>query len=130
MTPQAKARQTIDALLAQAGWHICDMADANIHAARGVALREFSLSRGYGSADYLLYIDGRAAVEIEAKKAGSAFTGVCRLSGTSAMWSMRISNVRMHCGNRCCSRHLGCIRRTQPRLDDSALASPDFRHTN
>jgi len=29
MTPEAKARQTIDALLTQAGWHVCDMAQAN-----------------------------------------------------------------------------------------------------
>lgn len=76
MTPEAKARQAIDALLEQAGWHVCDMADANIHAARGVALREFPLNPGYGSADYLLYVDGRAAGVIEAKKAGSTLTGV------------------------------------------------------
>ena len=76
MTPEAKARQTIDALLVQAGWHVCDMADANIHAARGVALREFPLNPGFGCADYLLYIDGRAAGVIEAKKAGSTLTGV------------------------------------------------------
>ena len=76
MTPEAKSRQTIDALLEQAGWHVCDMADANIHAARGVALREFPLNTGYGFADYLLYIDGRAAGVIEAKKAGSTLTGV------------------------------------------------------
>ena len=41
MTPEQKARVSIDALLTQAGWHVCDMAHANIHAARGVALREF-----------------------------------------------------------------------------------------
>ena len=76
MTPEAKARQTIDALLVQAGWHVCDMAHANIHAARGVALREFPLNTGYGFADYLLYIDGKAAGVIEAKKEGSTLTGV------------------------------------------------------
>ena len=41
MTPEAKARVSIDALLAAAGWHVCDMGQANIHAARGVAIREF-----------------------------------------------------------------------------------------
>jgi type I restriction enzyme, R subunit len=41
MTPEKKARVNIDALLTQAGWFVCDMLDANIHAARGVALREF-----------------------------------------------------------------------------------------
>ena len=76
MTPEAKARQSIDALLEQAGWHVCDMADANIHASRGVALREFPLNAGFGCADYLLHVDGRAAGVIEAKKAGSTLTGV------------------------------------------------------
>ena len=28
MTPEAKARQTIDALLVAAGWHVCDVAGA------------------------------------------------------------------------------------------------------
>jgi type I restriction enzyme R subunit len=76
MTPEQKARVSIDALLTQAGWHVCDMAHANIHAARGVALREFPLNPGYGFADYLLYIDGKAAGVIEAKKEGSTLTGV------------------------------------------------------
>ena len=76
MTLEARARQTIDALLMQAGWHVCDMAQANIHAARGVALREFPLKTGFGFADYLRYIDGKAAGVIEAKKEGSTLTGV------------------------------------------------------
>ena len=76
MTPEQQARQNIDALLQQAGWHVCDMANANIHASRGVALREFPLNTGYGFADYLLYIDGKAAGVIEAKKEGATLTGV------------------------------------------------------
>ena len=76
MTPEQKARVSIDALLVAAGWHVCDMAQANIHAARGVALREFPLNPGFGFADYLLYIDGKAAGVIEAKKQGSTLTGV------------------------------------------------------
>ena len=80
MTPEARARQTIDALLMQAGWHVCGMAQANIHAARGVALREFPLKTGFGFADYLLYIDGKDAGVIEAKKEGAIFTGVERLA--------------------------------------------------
>jgi type I restriction enzyme R subunit len=52
------------------------MAQANIHAARGVALREFPLEAGYGFADYLLYVDGKAAGVIEAKKQGATLTGV------------------------------------------------------
>ena len=61
------AREKIDALLALAGWHICDASAANIHAARGVAIREFPLP-GHGFADYLLYVDGKAAGVVEAKK--------------------------------------------------------------
>lgn len=76
MTPEQEARVGIDLLLKQAGWHVCDMANANIHAARGVALREFPLNTGFGFADYLLYIDGKAAGVIEAKKEGSTLTGV------------------------------------------------------
>ena len=76
MTPEAKARETIDALLTQAGWYVCDMAQANIHAARGVALREFPLNPGFGFADYLLYVDGKAVGVIEAKKEGATLTGV------------------------------------------------------
>ena len=76
MTPEQKARVSIDVLLVAAGWHVCSMLDANIHAARGVALREFPLNPGYGFADYLLYIDGKAAGVIEAKKEGATLTGV------------------------------------------------------
>lgn len=76
MTPEAKARTSIDALLAAAGWHVCDKGQANIHATRGVAIREFPLNPGYGFADYLLYIDGKAAGVIEAKKEGTTLTGV------------------------------------------------------
>ena len=75
-TPEARARQTIDALLTAARWQVCNMADANIHAAQGVAIREFPLATGFGFADYLLYVNGKAAGVIEAKKQGSTLTGV------------------------------------------------------
>ncbi|MBU0747345.1 MAG: DEAD/DEAH box helicase family protein [Gammaproteobacteria bacterium] len=76
MTPEAKARVNIDALLAAAGWHVCTVADANLHAAVGVAIREFSLNPGFGYADYLLYVNGKACGVIEAKKEGATLTGV------------------------------------------------------
>lgn len=66
---EQQARGNIDVLLEAAGWHVCDASAANIHAARGVAIREFPLP-GYGFADYLLYVDGKAAGVIEAKKEG------------------------------------------------------------
>jgi type I restriction enzyme R subunit len=85
--PEDQARQSIDRLLAAAGWAVRDVKCADLHAARGVALREFPLvasprSRGEGQgegpqfADYLLYVDGKAAGVIEAKKVGATLTGV------------------------------------------------------
>ena len=75
LQPEQQARGNIDRLLEAAGWHVCDASAANIHAARGVAIREFPLP-GYGFADYLLYVDGKAAGVIEAKKEGVTLTGV------------------------------------------------------
>ncbi len=80
MTPEAQARAQIDALLTAAGWHVCNVAEANIHAGdgavKGVAIREFPLNTGYGFADYLLYVNGKACGVIEAKKEGATLTGV------------------------------------------------------
>ena len=84
MTSEEHARKHIDALLLAAGWHVCDVSDANIHAAKGVAIREFPLDSGFGFADYLLYIDGKACGVIEAKKAGMPLTGVEIQSGRYA----------------------------------------------
>lgn len=74
--PEQQARNTIDQLLAAAGWLVCDADRANIHAARGVAIREFPLKAGHGFADYLLYVDGKVVGVIEAKKEGATLTGV------------------------------------------------------
>jgi type I restriction enzyme R subunit len=76
VSAEQAARQTIDKLLAQAGWAVQHFKQADIHAARGVAIREFVLNEGYGFADYLLYVDGKAAGVIEAKKQGATLTGV------------------------------------------------------
>jgi type I restriction enzyme R subunit len=70
------ARRKIDDDLGRAGWLVQDADAASIHAGRGVALREFPLKRGHGVADYLLYVDGKAAGVVEAKKAGETLTGV------------------------------------------------------
>jgi type I restriction enzyme, R subunit len=75
-SPEKRARQNIDAALITAGWVIQDARAANIHAGRGVAVREFPLERGHGYADYVLYVDGKAAGVIEAKKEGATLTGV------------------------------------------------------
>jgi type I restriction enzyme R subunit len=76
MTPEAAAREKIDAALKAAGWTVQDEAEANIGAARGVAIREYPLKKGHGFADYLLYADRQAVGVIEAKKEGDTLTGV------------------------------------------------------
>ena len=53
-TPEEQARQTIDEALQKAGWDVQDTSNVNVHAATGVAIREFPLKSGYGTADYLL----------------------------------------------------------------------------
>ena len=73
--PEQEARREIDRLLTAAGWAVQDADRASIHAARGVAIREFPLP-GHGFADYLLYVDGQAAGVIEAKKSGTTLSGV------------------------------------------------------
>ena len=61
VAPEQQARRAIDDLLTAAGWAVQDVATADIRAARGVAIREFPLKAGHGFADYLLYVDGKAA---------------------------------------------------------------------
>jgi type I site-specific restriction endonuclease len=69
-TPEDLAREHIDQALEQAGWRVQDYKSANLQAGRGVALRNFPLMSGHGFEDYLLYVDGKAAGIIEAKKEG------------------------------------------------------------
>lgn len=46
MTPEQKARVSIDALLVAAGWHVCNVADANLW--RAQALRQSTLAKTFG----------------------------------------------------------------------------------
>ena len=48
----------------------------NLYASSGVAVREFPLKSGHGTADYLLYVNQKAAGVVEAKPEGSTLTGV------------------------------------------------------
>ena len=75
-TPEQRAREQIDAALAEAGWVIQDRDEANLSAGRGVAIREFRMAPDYGVADYLLYVDARPVGALEAKKAGYPLAGV------------------------------------------------------
>ncbi len=52
------------------------MEHLNLSAARGVAVREVTLERGHGEADYLLFVDGKAIGTVEAKPEGYTLRGV------------------------------------------------------
>lgn len=66
MTPEATARQQIDARLEQSGWVIQDLREVNPMASLGVAVREYSTSTG--PVDYALFVDGKPVGVVEAKK--------------------------------------------------------------
>jgi type I restriction enzyme R subunit len=72
--PEQRARATIDLLLTQAGWTVQDRAQINLAAGPGVAVREFATDAG--PCDYLLFLDGKPAGVIEAKKQGITLTSV------------------------------------------------------
>ena len=76
LTPEANARRHIDEMLTAAGWVVQDYRQIALGTAHGVAVREFRMASGHGRADYLLFIDRKAAGSIEAKPEGSTLTGV------------------------------------------------------
>lgn len=79
ITPEDRARQTIDCLLQAAGWKLQDRKDADLSMPGGTAIREFPMP-GFGEADYLLFVDGNALGIIEAKRQGETLTHVERQS--------------------------------------------------
>ncbi len=78
-TPEELARQNIDKQLAACGWEIQNRTGINLYAGRGVAVREFPLETG--EADYLLFVDQKAAGVIEAKPEGTTLSGVADQAG-------------------------------------------------
>ena len=84
-TPEQTARIQIDAQLSAAGWIVQNVDQLNLHASRGVAVREMQ-SHG-GPADYILFVDGKALGIVEAKKEGTTLSAVAEQSAryTAAM---------------------------------------------
>ncbi|MHB8634966.1 MAG: type I restriction endonuclease subunit R [Fimbriimonadaceae bacterium] len=72
---EQKARDRIDALLEASGWRVQDYSRMNL-AAGPVAVREFPMNRGFGFADYLLYVDRKVLGVVEAKSEGATLAGV------------------------------------------------------
>jgi len=75
-TPEERARENIDAKLAESGWIVQSRADTNLTAGPGVAIREFPMQGGHGYADYLLFANGEAVGVLEAKAEGHTLSGV------------------------------------------------------
>jgi type I restriction enzyme, R subunit len=73
-TPEEKAREQIDKMLAACGWVIQSKASINLSAARGVAICELTFATG--EPDYTLFVDGKAIGTVEAKPEGDTLTGV------------------------------------------------------
>ena len=74
MKPEQRARRKIDEQLQAAGWVVQSRDEANLGAARGVAVGEFPLTTGF--ADYMLFVDKRPIGVVEAKAAGKTLSGV------------------------------------------------------
>ena len=66
-TPEQRAWRAIDANLKDAGWSVQDLDEIDLTAGQGVAVREFPMKPGFGSADYVLYLNFQAVGAIEAK---------------------------------------------------------------
>lgn len=92
MTPEEKARQLIDEKLHAAGWIIQDRKNFDRFAGLGVACREFLMQDGT-EADYLFFIDGKAAGVIEAKKADTPLSGI---ESQSAGYSCHLPDFVAH----------------------------------
>ncbi|OGA29368.1 MAG: hypothetical protein A3I01_15365 [Betaproteobacteria bacterium RIFCSPLOWO2_02_FULL_65_24] len=73
---EQRAGVEIERLLAAGGWLLQSVGEANIHVSQGLASQDFPLKGGHGFANYMLYVDGKAAGVIEAKKQGHTLTGV------------------------------------------------------
>ncbi|TQF01323.1 DEAD/DEAH box helicase [Kitasatospora acidiphila] len=84
LTPEERARLEIDKQLRACGWEVQDHKAINLSAGLGVAVREFPLKKGYGRADYLLYVDRKVVGVLEAKREGQTLTGVEPQSGRYA----------------------------------------------
>ncbi|MTI86588.1 MAG: DEAD/DEAH box helicase [Balneolaceae bacterium] len=66
LTPEQKARQKIDRMLAQAGWVVQDYRKIDFKAGKGIAVREYPTNTG--PADYMLLVDKKPVGVIEAKR--------------------------------------------------------------
>ena len=72
-TPEQKARDNIDTMLIEAGWHVQNKDQIDFNAGLGIAVREYQTD--VGPADYVLFVDKQAVGVIEAIPAPNARRG-------------------------------------------------------
>lgn len=73
ISPEAQARQQLDAMLARAGWIVQDRHAVNLYTGPSVTMREgLTPTR---PADHLLFVDTRAYGVLEAKPKGTTLLG-------------------------------------------------------
>lgn len=72
----AAARIKIDAMFTASGRRVQDFKQIALGAALGVAVREYPMAKGHGTADYLLFIDRSPVGVVEAKKQGTSLVEV------------------------------------------------------
>lgn len=98
MTPEQKARISIDKKLEQSGWMVQDVKRLNPMASLGVAVREFPTDTG--PVDYALFVNGIPVGIIEAKKsdAGENITAVeeqsARYANSTFKWVKAEYSIR------------------------------------
>ncbi|MBN1129064.1 MAG: DEAD/DEAH box helicase family protein [Chitinispirillaceae bacterium] len=98
ITPEQKARETIDRMLNDAGWVIQNMKEFNPGAGLGIAVREYPTDSG--EADYVLFIDRKPVGVIEAKKEGVPLSKVeeqAERYGKSELKYIRTSDLPFIC---------------------------------
>ena len=91
-TPEQVARDTIDEMLAQAGWVVQDNKKIDFSAGSGIVVREYQTDAGF--ADYVLFVDKQPVGVIEAKPEGwgQNLTTVEEQSGRYALAKLKWLN--------------------------------------
>ena len=91
-SPEQIARDHIDAMLVAAGWQVQAKNKIELHATRGVAIREYQTD--VGPADYVLWLDQKPVGIIEAKReeAGQHLTQVEEQSAGYASSKLKYLN--------------------------------------
>ena len=98
MTPEQKARLSIDKKLEQSGWTVQDLKQLNPMASLGIAVREFPTNTG--PVDYALFVNGKPVGVIEAKpsNAGENITTVeeqsARYANSTFKWIKTEYSIR------------------------------------